>query len=309
MAVTTLTRTDASANNTLLGKRRMGVFVLSGGMYTDSTYKTVYGALIPDITTMDAPTGEPVNEREVYEMGFRPSQTNDGVDWSLTLQLEGNSRRTVGWFIGQYMPDASVIELGKDYGVKGHLLLYNVDENDRLLTCDVLLDLGVKLMQLPGGENGENMFEVMLYSKDAKVLTVADKHPISFEFFYDNGTTEVNADAPDGSITTFTLGDGNRSYATKAPPTALRKVDVSAAASGKLAEYFLWLRLDGRDVTDAEATFNSSTKVLTFATAPANGAKLEMGYIVDNSGVGPLGMPAHLHAASSFLTTPEVFMA
>lgn len=299
-----LPRANAAPDNVALGKRRLAIWVLSGGLYTGATYKTVYGALLPDIQNMDAPTASPINEREHYEMGFKPSQINDGVDWAFTIEVEGAAREMPAWLIGQLLSDNVNMKFGRDYGTKGHLIVYTVDENEVVQSIEYLLDVGVKLMQLPAGANSENNLTIDLYVKDGVGGSVWGGNPVAFEFFVDNAN-DANADAPDASITAFVLGHGNRSYSTAAPPDIL---EVDPAATG-LARYFLWVRLDGRDVTDAEATFNASTKTLTFATAPGAGSMLEMGYLVDKAGVGVLGQPPHLWAGSSFLNTPKVFMS
>ncbi len=309
MADTTLQRTRSSNDNVALGKKKLGVWVLYGALYTNTTYKYVYGALLPDVQTLAPIAGSPINERDHYEMGFLNSSTNDGTDYATTMEIEGNSRAVPAWLIGQHLTTDPIIGFGQDYGIKGALILYNVDDNNKLIVCDVLLDVGVKLNQLPGGNDGENNMSIDLYSKDGESLSVALGHKVSFEFFIDT-VTDPNSDAPDAANLTFTLGHGNRSYATAAPPTTLVELDTIGFRPGVtgLYKYFLKLKLDGVDVSDTEATFNPTTKVLTFGVAPAAGAMLEMIYVVDKAGVGVLGEPAHHWAGSSFLTTPAAFM-
>ena len=88
------------------------------------------------------------------------------------------------------------------------------------------------------------------------------------------------------------MGDGNYSYASAAPPVF---VQTDPDQAGTLAEYFFYVRVDGVDVTDDEAGFTSGTGVLLFGTAPADGAILEVAYLVDTTGSGvtytpPLGV-------------------
>lgn len=307
MSTTTLIRRNANPENVALGKRKLGVWVLFGALYCGTTFKNVYGALLPDIQTLAPITGSPINERDHYEMGFIPTKVDDGTDYSLTMEVEGNSRDMPAWLIGQYMTTSPIIAFGRNYGVKGALIVYNVDENDVLTVCDVLLNVGVKLMQLPGGNDGENNLSIDLYANDSESISVAEGHKVSFEFFVDT-VTDPNSAAPDAANLTFTLGDGNRSYATPAPPTTILALDTARPGVTGLYKYFLWLKLDGVDVQDSEASFNATTKVLTFTAAPAAGAMLEMGYVVDKAGVGVLGEPAHHWTGSSFLTTPDAFM-
>lgn len=308
MSETTLLRQPSNPDKISLGKRKLGVWVLYGALYTNTTYKYVYGALLPDVQTLAPIAGALINERDFFEMGFIPSTTNDGTDYSTTMEIEGNSRTVPCWLVGQHLTTDPILGLG-DMGIKGALILYNVNESETLVVCDVLLDVGVKVLQLPGGNDGENNLSIELYAKDAEALSVADRHKVSFEFFIDVAT-DANSDAPDGVLTAFTLGHGNRSYASAAPPTALIPLDTPTFRPGVtgLYKYFLWLKLDGVDVADTDATFNATTRVLTFNVAPPAESMLEMGYVVDKVGVGVLGEPAHHWSGSNFLTTPDAFM-
>lgn len=308
MSDTILLRQPSNPNNVSLGKRKLGVWVKYGALYTDTTYKYVYGALLPDVQTLAPIAGALINERDFFEMGFIPSTTNDGTDYSSTMEIEGNSRNVPAWLVGQHITTDPILGLG-DMGIRGALILYNVNESETLVVCDVLLDVGVKILQLPGGNDGENNMSIELYAKDAEALTVANRHKVSFEFFIDVAT-DTNADAPDGILTAFTLGHGNRSYAVAAPPTTVVALDSETFRKGVtgLYKYFLWIKLDGVDVADTEATFNPTTKVLTFGIAPDAESMLEMAYVVDKVGVGVLGEPAHHWPGSNFLTTPDAFM-
>lgn len=300
----TLPRPTAAADKLSLGKRTIPIWVKGGGLYLGTTYKTVYGSILPDLRDLPSPAGEPINEGEYFEVGHKPSNYNEGLNWTVTLNSEGMATELIGSLIGQRVSTNPVIENGQTLANQGHLILYRVDESETVIAVDVIKDLGVNLYNIQGGSDGENQREIALWVKDGQSWTVHGGNPVAFEIFVTNAN-DTNTAAPNGTNTVFTLGDGNRSYATAAPPDILA-IDTAANPLTGLKKYFFWLRLNGVDVTDAEATFNPSTKELTFVTAPANNLVLEMGYLVDKAGTGAAGQPPYLWSSGNMMTSWKV---
>lgn len=298
----------ATADNIRIGKRLLVVWVKQGGIIL--TNGLTYMRKMSDVQQIADIAAEFLNERDIFESGSKSLPTSDGINWSTTLTLEGDSIEEVASLIGQAIQTYPSIQ-NKDYGLCGHLVLMSFDEDYDLKKTDVLFDVGVKLDSIPGTQDGEISRNVTLYTKQGKNAVsiwglpgVSQGGVPAFEIFWDNGSTVTNTDAPDGVLTAFTLGDGNDSYAVPAAPLILQ-VDPTAGTTAY--QYFYYIRVDGVDVNPNDiASFNTTTKVLTFVTAPADGAKLEVAYLVDRAGIGVTSTPPHawgttLGTGSNFL--------
>ena len=249
-----------------------------------------------DIQGIDQLAAEFENERQHFESGSNKIQVNDGTNWSTTLTMEGDALSTIASLIGQDMHTQPSIEFGKDYGIQGALCLLSTDPDRNARVCDVLFEVGVKLGEIPGSSDGEIQYAVELYGKNNLGVRIGGGHTVAFELFYDNGTTAINADAPEGTIPTFTLGHGNNSYATPAPADIL----AVRPGLGNVYEYLYYCKVNGVDVLPSEVSFNPATKVLTFTTAPAAQAKLEVSYLVDITDAPVVtGVPPHLWSGSN----------
>jgi hypothetical protein len=301
----------ATADNIRTGKKLRVVWVKEGGMVFP-TIGLRYEHSLSDVQQIADIAGEFLNERDIFQSGYTSAQTNDGVNFSTTMTLEGDSLEEVASLIGQVIRTYPSLEWGRDYGRMGHLVMMSFDEDYNLKVSDVLFDVGIKLTSIPGTQDGEITRQIELYTKQginpASVwgeTGVSEGGVPSFEMWWDNGTTVTNLTAPNGVLTAFTLGYGNKSYATNAAPDILI---VNADGATDFQKYFYFVRVDGDDVNPNDCTFNPTTKVLTFTTAPADGAKLEVAYMVDRAGAGVLGQPAHLHGTSAAGSTNSNFM-
>jgi hypothetical protein len=294
----------ATADNIRIGKRLMLVWVKEGGIIFPTPNFLQYMHKVSDVPAMDEWAAEFINERDIFESGSTSLQTNDGTDWSTVITFEGDSIPEMASLVGQDLHVHRILPGGKDYGRQGHLAMLSFDSDYNFKIADVLYDVGVKFLSAPGTSDGEITRTVELYVKQGigllsfyNIAGVSSGSAPAFEIFYDNGTTVTNAAAPDGVLVDFDLGDGNNSYAVPASPSI---AIVAPGAGTDLYKYLVYCRVDGIDVNDSEATFDPVLKRITFATAPADGAKLEVAYAVDTAGAGPLGIPPHLNTPEKF---------
>lgn len=253
---------------------------------------------LPDVQSIDTIQAEFENEADHFESGSNKIQVNDGTNWSTTLTLEGDALSVAASLIGQDLHVAPSIEFGKDYGVQGDLLLLSTDPDRNARVCDALFEVGVKLDQIPGSQDGQIQYALTLYGKQNLGVRVANAHTVGHELFYHNGTTSTNTAAPNGTLATFTIGHGNSSYAVAAPP------DIFAVRPGQgdAYEWFYYIKVNGVDVLASDVSFNSTTKVLTFNTPPPAQAKLEWAFLTDvTTAPAVTGVPPHLHSGSNQL--------
>lgn len=292
----------ATNDNRRHGKRTIPVVVPIGGIEFSAGFE--YCHKLSDVKSIAPLVASFIEEEELFEGGSDVILVNSGTEWESTVTLEGDAIEAAASLVGHDLTAIRTLEYGKDYGECFHLAIYSVEDTMEkpLRVCSLLTFVGVKLNQMPAvAENTKETYELTLYGKTSRGYRIHGGNSVSFECWYDNS---VNSAAPNGVLTVFTLGDGNDSYATAAAPDIL-PVDGNAASS--LYQYLYYVTVNGVLQRPSEVTFNPTTKELTFATAPANNAKIEVAYCVDVAGTGPLGQPAHLWSGSSFLNNWKGF--
>lgn len=251
-------------------KKHLGVYLTAA----PAAFHLIHG--LSDVPELDDIEFSPVNERDLFEMGKNRVTINDGYEGEWTITLEGDALESIAAFIGQDYYASPVIEHQKDYGICGDLVLISCDPDRNLQSASIITDVGVRLQMIPGGEDGERNAVVTLYTKNAtKADRVGKDFVPAHEIWYDNGGTVLNANAPDGLLTVFTLGEGNDSFA--APTTPVAKAIRTGFTDYRT--YFYYVRLNGQDVDTADVIFNVGTSELTFTTAPAAADKLEVAYV------------------------------
>lgn len=234
---------------------------------------------IKDLSTFSS---EIQNQQETVEAGKAPLQTDEGTIWSSTVQFKGDDILGVQAITGKLFGNTSTTEVIFDgvleglttYGTGlGDLYLFSANKNKYLTVSTVFTDCELIPSALPGATNGDNFRSYTINCKGRVI-----EAPQGFAFcpivFYDDGTNIANAAAPDGLLTTFNLKDGN--YALNAPQTAALLAQVLDPEAGSPQKYLLNLRLNGTVINSSQYTFNQATGVITFTSAPADGAKIEV---------------------------------
>jgi len=99
----------------------------------------------------------------------------------------------------------------------------------------------------------------------------------------------VPASAPDGVIDDFVIGTGNYNgiNGTTSPVPLLVNDSVIGSGSSNYARYFIGVWLDGVLQTDAQVSYTTGTRTLTFTTAPALGSSIIAMYVSDWASVLP----------------------
>ena len=294
---------QATKDNVRHGLDVIPILIANGGIYF-TTHGVKGIARMSDVQSIGNPTAEFINEREHFESGKKLLKLNDGTNWTIPITFEGDHTTDIASMLAQDLHVNPVLKWGQDKSRTCDLVLYSVQDNEDVNICDAYFDLGVKLKELPGSENAEVNFELEVYGQeDSQVVRIYGGHSIGYEIFQTTGT-HTDPAAPNGILTTFDLGDSLNAYAVAAPPDVLQ---ANPDGTTDLQRYFFKVRLNGVDVSDTEASFNSTTKTITFVTAPASGDKLEVWYLVDQAGSGPAGQPPHLHPGSSQLDDWKVW--
>lgn len=263
-------------------KKHLGVYLTAA----PAAFHLIHG--VSDAPELDDIEFSALNQRDLFELGKNKITIDDGFEGEWTITLEGDALESIAAFIGQDYYANPVLEHAKDYGICGDLVLISCDTDRNMQASTIVTDVGVRLTMIPGGEDGERTAQVTLYTKmQTKADRIGKDYVPGHEIWYDNGGTVINAAAPDGVLTVFTLGDGNGSFSAATTPVAKQ----IRPAFTDYRQYFYYVRLDGQDVDVADVTFNVGLSQLTFTTAPTNGAKLEVAYVTAATVLAVNNMP------------------
>ena len=274
------------------------IWIPYGGIENPTSLQYIHS--LCNVQGIDSPSLEFINETTINALGKLPTTVNDGMrigEFSVTIR--GNDVATLYALVGLNWNDVFAPDLYKDHGMKGALMLYkfkNGKGEQGLERTDLILDVSVKIQEMPGGQVGSDTEQtVTFYADEARMFTIPEGHSPAFEVFYDNGGTITNANAPDGALTDFDLGDGNGSYAPGSPINpATVDIEAYAALTGYKQKFF-YVRVDGVDQDPAQVAYSiTATNHLEFTTAPADGAKLEVCYLVALSSYKPPNTRADL---------------
>lgn len=228
------------------------------------------------------------NDRETVEVGKRTVTTNDGKTTTGQITFKGNDISGLLAFIGQHVHNRSAtsvdihgaIEIGRDYGICGNIILIHQSPDFRVMGGQILTEVGVKVLDSPGASDGETTYNVELYSKGELFRWSGGFMPATFAF-YDNGDASgiVNASAPDGTITAFNIKDANKAFAS-VPSYDLISQVVRPNGATNLDKYVIDLRVGVQGqvnprIGNSAVTYAPATSTLTFNTAPADGRYIE----------------------------------
>lgn len=235
----------------------------------------------------------PIGEQEIMWIGKRKSRINEGVQIDpFDISLKGNSQGVLFAMANIDVGTNGQVAFRHEYEFNRDFFLikhaYSLVDTQRIQRSTYIGSLAARVLEIPADSPGsETKQMVQFYSSDATDDMPIDLQPgkaWAAEVFYDNGVVGgiVNAAAPDGSILTFQLGDGNGSFATSITPAA-QIIDVDYAATHP-RRWFAGLWVNGVSILDdTNVTFVTATNTITFASsfAPADGARLVAVYAVD----------------------------
>src|SRR3990167_1511305 len=272
-----------SANNyTHAGEKQAAFWIpYSGYVRGAAPNNIVVWKELGNIHSIDAVELEAQDESDYFEVGRTNSTTSSGFKiGGFNISFEGSDPDVLAVLSGTNLVSQAGIRIGQSLGVRGCLVIYNFSDKGadaNHLSTDVIVDCEPIIAQLPGASEGETDL-VVKFRVDAptSIYRLASDAIVAAEIWYDNGVI-INANAPDGILTTFAVGTGNDSYLAPTTPTAIQ---VDAAATGYF-KYLFGVWLEGTKQTTTQASFAAPT--ITFATAPANAAKLVAIYAVDAS--------------------------
>jgi len=231
--------------------------------------------ILCDVESLDNIPFAPINEESVARLGKLPLVVNDGhevTDFNITVS--GNSLATVAALAGQDLTTNPIIKWGQNQSNKGALLITGHNGDSSLARTDVIFDLGIKIVEMPGATDGDNFQNITFYSETALAYAMEGAYTVGFEMFFEDAGSIVNAMAPDGLLDDFALGDGNESFTTPTVPVAQT---IEAGAAGH-KEFFFKVLLDEVQQSTAAVTFVQPT--LTFVTPPPALSKIFIAYLV-----------------------------
>jgi hypothetical protein len=228
------------------------------------------------------------DDNETVEVGKRTTRTNSGKTITSTVTFKGNDISGLLAMIGRHPHNRSAssvdiqgaIEIGRDYGVQGALVMIHQSENQEAMGGEILTDVGVRVLESPGASDGETTYNVEIYSKGELFRFSGGFLPAVFSF-YDNGISGgiANTAAPDGTLTAFAVKDANGAFSS-VPSYGLLAQKVRPEASTALNQYVIECRKGtagqvNSKVGNSAVTFAPATSTFTFGAAPSDGEYFE----------------------------------
>lgn len=174
-----------------------------------------------------------------------------------------------------------------DFGVCGHLVVRSWSQGE-LVRSVLIPSLSMKITEVPtSGSVDERLQQMITFycPANAEIWVSSGTKTWACGFWK---TPAINAAAPDGAITDFTMGTGNVNAGTGATsPVPLKLNDAYIAnkygsSATDLQKYFVGVWLDGVLQTPAlGVTYNSVTRKIIYSVAPATGKALLAVYLCD----------------------------
>lgn len=222
-----------------------------------------------------------INERELQGVGKNNIIINDGEQIDpFNITIDGNAVGTISALVGHDINHDPAFQVKRDYFVKGSLLIVSHDNDGTPRRSDLITSLKVRIPSLAGiTAGGENPQTVTFYSENATCYIAIGTKSWAVEVWHKDDASIVNTNAPNGVLTTFTLGQGNGSTGT---PQALSWNSANYAAGTSLYEYYALAQLNGQKILTGDISAYDETSI-TFGTAPADKAYLLLFYLIDLS--------------------------
>ena len=234
-----------------------------------------------------------LTSEEIRSMGKASYMFSTGAKIDpFDLTLEGGDVRSLQIIAGQD-PSGSGINTFTalpDMGVLGHLIVRKFARNGTgMISSYCIPNLSVRFDELAlGGAPGERGLQTLKLYKpgDGENYVAAGNKSFTVDFWADHS---INSNAPDGTITDLVLGTGNYNgtAGSAASAAVLLNDDLIGSTSSNYRRYFIGVWVDGVLQTDSQVSYTTGTRTLTFATAPANGARVLAIYVSDWSSVTP----------------------
>lgn len=201
--------------------------------------------------------------------------------------FEGGDIRTLK-ILGGIDPSSASISAYKflpDMGLSCHLIVRKWQPAQGIVVSYLIPNLSMMFAEVgAGGEADTRGTQVVqFYSESGEVWALQGNTTFSYGYWKTNG---INAAAPNGVLVDFVIGTGNAA-ATTSPVPLLINDSVNGASSSNYKRYFFGVWVNGVLQTDAQVSYTTGTRTLTFTTAPATGASLLALYVNDWSSVFP----------------------
>lgn len=237
----------------------------------------------------------PITESTVMGIGKNVKEITQGEQWEgYSLEVFGNAGGIFRW-LSDTDPDSMSHAHEYQYPSRPVFIYEHVyDPESNTIASSRLIPYSIaRSGEFAGLEpDGETFTTLEFYNRDSTDYPVRTLKPGNMwvsEVFTKKGsvvdpyTSAPSVYAPDGTIATFYLGQGNGSFSSPTTPNALL-FDDSASGAAK----YVYVFVDGVDVT-SQVTFNPATEEIDFGTnPPANNSTLVVIYAVAQSGSIPL---------------------
>lgn len=268
------------------GKRsHVGMFVVNGVAKTPY-YK--FGGVYCIAASVTGATLSPIEDEDVMAVGKTIVNTTEGTRWEgYTVTAHGNATgilRILG------ATGATSLGTKHEYQYPDQPLFgfeHSYQPGSNTVAVSRLIPYGIaRVSELAGLEpDSSTTYDIELFNSDNTDYPIRSLKPgymWAGEGWYDDAAAIINATAPNGVLTTFVLGTGNGSFV--GTPTTPVAVIHDATLTG--AAQYLFVFVNGVDVT-SQVTFTVGTSTITFSTAPADGAKLNVIYAVAQGATVP----------------------
>lgn len=237
----------------------------------------------------------PITESTVMGIGKNVKEITQGEQWEgYSLEVFGNAGGIFRW-LSDTDPDSMSHAHEYQYPSRPVFIYEHVyDPESNTIASSRLIPYSIaRSGEFAGLEpDGETFTTLEFYNRDSTDYPVRTLKPGNMwvsEVWTKKGsvvdpyTAAPSVYAPDGTIATFYLGQGNGSFSSPTTPNALL-FDDSASGAAK----YVYVFVDGVDVT-SQVTFNPATEEIDFGTnPPANNSTLVVIYAVAQSGSIPL---------------------
>lgn len=307
MAIPQFTKQDASVALNVNGNETTAVWIPCGtNPYTGATFGGIdsttsvpkgIGLLCTAVSLDNIPLGT-LYEEDIRGLGKNPKKFVSGAKIDeFKLSILGGDVTTLKIMYGIDPSSASINAfkpLPDTGSPMGHLIVRKWNKTTGIVVSYVYPDLCIKFADLAGAEvDTSAMQEVTFYKpQNGDMYVFQGNKTVSVDFFKlisGSAGTGVPASAPDGVIDDFVIGTGNYNgiNGTTSPVPLLVNDSVIGSTASNLQRYFIGVYLDGVLQTDAQVTYTTGTRTLTFATAPALGSSIIAIYVSDWSSVLP----------------------
>ena len=264
-------------------------------------------------------TLEYLGEETIQDVGGCALTYYTGTKVSISATIRGGDYNNLSAIIGQDSNVDRVIKPGVYNGATGNgvgdLVFASIDPvTGETLVSDLYSDVSVRVTELPGMGATEPNYSVTFEAED-KFVGRALKANWSPHVWWDNTPSQPTGagtfskgvtNGPDAATLVFNLMDSNYAYTSAVSVAAtLAVLPIDNTKTG-LGQYFPYLRFNGVQVLDSEATYASGA--ITFGTGrePAALGILECMALIDGTGATEYYAPAMFVPGDRDMTEPWI---